>query len=130
MMTQEILLVDDDPIINFINKKVVESAFPHFPIIIFENGYSAIEYIHKNPEKSFLVFLDLNMPVMNGWEFLEAISHDSNKYNLAIHILTSSVDQSDQNKANSYKQVISYLTKPLKKEVLQKIKLPKQTSFD
>jgi CheY-like chemotaxis protein len=120
---QEILLIDDDPVINFINKKVVESEFPHDRIIILEDGLSAIEYIRINPGKSYLVFLDINMPIMNGWEFLEAISNEPKKFDLKIYMLTSSVDESDKNKARENKQVLSYLSKPLKTDFLKEIKI-------
>ncbi|MEQ9263465.1 MAG: response regulator [Owenweeksia sp.] len=122
MKVQEILLIDDDPIINFINKKIVEPEFPHYGIMVLENGLQALEYIQKNPQKRYLIFLDINMPVMNGWEFLKAISLDSGQYDLSIHILTSSIDESDKVKAQSNKQVLSYLPKPLTKDVLKVIK--------
>ena len=118
---REILLIDDDPVINFIHKKIIESKFPEIPVEILVNGYNALEYIRKNTKKLFLIFLDINMPVMNGWEFLDAISKDSNEYNLTICILTSSIDQADLRKAQENERILSYITKPLTKEVLEKI---------
>ncbi|WP_020531956.1 response regulator [Flexithrix dorotheae] len=123
MKIEEILLIDDDPVINFINKKVVKTEFPHHPVVILENGLKGVEYIRQNPQKFYLIFLDLNMPVMNGWQFLETITEDKNQYRLNIHILTSSIDLRDETKAKENELVLSYLTKPLKSKILTEIKL-------
>lgn len=123
MKTHEILLIDDDPMTNFINKTVIKSEFPDYSLIIFENGQDALGHIRKNPTTSYLIFLDINMPVMDGWEFLEKISEDTSQYNLVIHILSSSLDSVDKRKADESALVSSFLTKPLKKDVLKELKL-------
>ena len=123
MKTHEILLIDDDPMTNFINKTVIKSEFPDYSLIIFENGMDAIEHIRENPESSYLIFLDINMPVMDGWEFLEKISEDTSQYNLVIHILSSSLDSVDKRKAEESHLVTSFLTKPLQKDVIKELKL-------
>lgn len=112
-MNRQILLIDDDPVINFIHTRVVQSTYPNISIIVFENGLKAFEYIRNNPKYSYLVFLDLNMPVMNGWEFLEAIAIESLNVKIQLHILTSSLDSADKIRANQNKMVRSYITKPL-----------------
>ena len=99
MKIQEILLIDDDRMTNFINKTVIKSEFPDYSPVIFENGLDAIEHIRENPNTPYLIFLDINMPIMDGWEFLEALSKDTNQYNLVIHILSSSLDTVDKRKA-------------------------------
>lgn len=121
-MKRRILLIDDDNIVNFINSKILETELPGIPIDVFRNGLQALEFIDENSKFPFLVFLDINMPVMNGWEFLEAILDQKHYYDLQIHILTSSVDKSDQAKANQYKQVRSFLHKPLSRTPLEDIK--------
>ncbi|MBA6153119.1 response regulator [Gelidibacter maritimus] len=123
MKIHEILLIDDDSVTNFVQKKVIESEFENFSIEVFQNGLTAIDYIHKNPKKSYLIFLDINMPVMNGWEFLEAITNDKYFYNLKVFILTSSLDLSDMRMAEKHQLGSSFLVKPLKREVLKEIKL-------
>ena len=123
MKIQEILLIDDDPMTNFINKTVIKSEFPDYSPVIFENGPDALWYIRKNPNTPYLIFLDINMPIMDGWEFLEALSKDTNQYNLVIHILSSSLDTVDKRKAKESDLVSSFLTKPLKKDVLKALKL-------
>ena len=123
MKIQEILLIDDDRMTNFINKTVIKSEFPDYSPVIFENGLDAIEHIRENPNTPYLIFLDINMPIMDGWEFLEALSKDTNQYNLVIHILSSSLDTVDKRKAKESDLVSSFLTKPLKKDVLKELKL-------
>ena len=113
-MTQQILLIDDDPVINFVNTKIVAKKFTDTPIFVFEDGKKALEHIKTNSTHSFLIFLDLNMPNINGWEFLDAISLEACDFNIQVHIVTSSVDPSDRAKAAQYKQVLTYLVKPLK----------------
>lgn len=123
MKIQEILLIDDDQMTNFINKTVIKWEFPDYSPIIFENGLDAIAHIRETPNTSYLIFLDINMPIMDGWEFLEALSKDTNQYNLVIHILSSSLDTVDKRKAKESDLVSSFLTKPLKKDVLKELKL-------
>ncbi len=123
MKTQHILLIDDDPVINFIHHRIVLSEFPDSTVVILENGARAIEYIRNNHQISFLIFLDINMPIMNGWQFLETLTHEPNKYNVtALYILTSSVDLRDKKRAKENKMVLSYIAKPLTREVLKEIK--------
>ncbi len=113
-----ILLIDDDPIVNFIHKRVIGKQFPDANIIVKENGQVALDFLHENVENDYLVFLDINMPVMNGWEFLEALDLPGNNFQLQIFILTSSIDQSDRKMAEESPRVSGFLTKPLSQEEL------------
>jgi len=118
---EQILLIDDDAVINFIHDKIISSVYPDATVIILENGQKAVDYIQKNQQNSYLVFLDINMPIMDGWEFLEAMQDYPNKENLNIHMLTSSVDLRDRSRAEDNSMVRSYLPKPLTKDVLRSI---------
>ena len=122
MKTCEILLIDDDPMTNFINKTVIKSEFPDYSLVIFDNGLNALGHIRENPSSSYLIFLDINMPVMDGWEFLDKISEDTIQYNLVIHILSSSLDTVDKQKAKESDLVSSFITKPLKRDMLIELK--------
>jgi len=123
MIFHKIILIDDDLVTNFINKKIIKSEFPDHSVIVFKNGASALDYIRESSDKTYLIFLDLNMPLVSGWEFLEAISKDSNTYRLYIHILSSSLNPEDERRALQYEQVLTYFSKPLTKEVLKDIKI-------
>ncbi|MCZ4319950.1 response regulator [Aequorivita viscosa] len=117
----EVLLIDDDPIINLINAKVVKSQYPDLPVTALKSGIEALEYIRKNSTTPYLVFLDIHMPQMSGWEFIVNIQDERMAENLHIHILTSSVDNIDIMKAKENSQVRSYLLKPLKADVIRSI---------
>src|SRR5687768_11583574 len=112
-MKVETLIVDDDEMVIFLHKiAVVESGLTPNPVIAY-NGRQALDFINRseNRETVFLVLLDINMPELNGWEFLDAIqSVDASIY---VVMVTSSVDSRDKKKAKSYKQVIEYMEKPL-----------------
>lgn len=120
------LVIDDDPISCFINQKIIETIELTQQIAVVHNGAEALDYIMKNDHASTgkenkpdLIFLDLNMPVMDGFEFLQKFKALDRKYseNVEIVVLTSSNNQADINKAKSY-GVNAYLTKPLTVESL------------
>ena len=120
---KELLLVDDDKICNFYMKNLLSNCQElDAKIRTALNGLEAIEIIenhwlnntqHKNTTK--LIFLDLNMPVMDGFEFLDTYSkHPLGKNSdIVIYVLSSSLNTSDQEKALSYTGVEEYLTKPI-----------------
>lgn len=112
-MNAETLIVDDDEMVVFLHKiAIVESGLSTNPVVAY-NGRQALDFINRaeNHEKIFLVLLDINMPDVDGWDFLDAIqSLDALIY---VVMVTSSVDSRDKKKAQSYKQVIDYLEKPL-----------------
>lgn len=120
------LIVDDDPISCFINQKIIERANLTEHIVVKENGAEALEYLMKdfsgnveNKDKPDLIFLDLNMPVMDGLEFLQKFKALDSKYweNVEIVVLTSSNNQSDIDNTKKY-NVTAYLNKPLSVETL------------
>ncbi|WBL43043.1 response regulator [Algoriphagus halophytocola] len=113
-MKTQILLIDDDPIINFIHARLIRKKYPDASLLAFENGLLGLQHIKSNPENTYLIFLDLNMPKMNGWEFLTAVAKEAAEVDLQVHIVTSSVDPEDKNEAKKHHNVHSYLVKPLK----------------
>ncbi|MBW2962675.1 response regulator [Mesonia aestuariivivens] len=110
----KIYLVDDQNIANFITKKVIENTGIECEIVAFEEPKQALEALEE--ETPHYIFLDLNMPLIDGWEFLESMD---DKLSSKVIILTSSVDPADIERAKNYPQVISYQTKPPKKKAIQ-----------
>jgi CheY-like chemotaxis protein len=115
-----ILLVDDDEINNFISIKLIKKAMTNTTISACLNGKFAIDElleIQKNdPDKlPDFILLDINMPIMNGWEFLD----EYKRLNLdplgksKIYIISSSVFSNDISKARSYPLVKNFISKPL-----------------
>jgi len=94
-----------------------------------KNGEEALKYfdnLKTNPSinKPQLIFLDLNMPVMNGWEFLESFItvEYSDYHDTKIIILSSTIDPQDLEKSKKYPMVIDFLSKPISKEMLEFLK--------
>jgi CheY-like chemotaxis protein len=84
----------------------------------FGDGTEALNYLDQNykEEDYYLVLLDINMPVMNGWELLKAISEKPYSSHVFFAMVTSSVDRADREKAKLYSQVIDFVEKPISTE--------------
>jgi CheY-like chemotaxis protein len=123
-----IMLVDDDEINNFITVKLIRKGFADAVISTFLNGRLAIDrlkqIIENEPDRiPDYILLDINMPVMNGWEFLEeykASNLDAEK-KITIYILSSSVFSNDIDKAKSYESVANFISKPLNLESIKEV---------
>jgi response regulator RpfG family c-di-GMP phosphodiesterase len=116
------IIVDDDPINNFICKKVIKGAVEDALAKDFTEPEAALRYL-KTVEEESLILLDINMPTMTGWEFLEKYNEldEHIKKLFTIYILSSSVDLRDKEKAAANKNVKEYIVKPLSKENLASI---------
>ena len=115
-----VLLVDDDEINNFISIKLIKKALLNTDIMACLNGKFAIDQLvelqNEDPAKlPDYILLDINMPIMNGWEFLD----EYKRLNIdplgksKIFIISSSVFSNDINKARSYPVVKDFISKPL-----------------
>ena len=118
----KILLIDDDKIANLINKRVLEKTNQSFEIDTVGNGEEGVQYIRKAllecEQFPSVIFLDINMPKLNGWEFLKEyndimLSNPKVDKNIII-MLTTSVDPRDKERADKDESVIKFLSKPLK----------------
>ncbi len=133
-MLDLILCVDDDPITLMLCKMVITRAEFAQQIITAQNGEEALSYfddlrlnnlgtnISNYPK---LIFLDLNMPVMGGWEFLDHFSKEeyrSSFEDCKVIVLSSTIDPDDIKKAKTYSMVLDFLSKPISKEMLESLK--------
>ncbi|MFM2230170.1 MAG: hypothetical protein RL607_1428 [Bacteroidota bacterium] len=115
-----ILLVDDDSIIDYLHKKILQKAGFNDSITTVYNGKEAIEQLLRFNENldekdALLLLLDLNMPILNGWQFLEEFQniHTQLKFSIDIFILSSSNNPDDINRSKQHPLVKGYLNKPL-----------------
>lgn len=122
-----ILLVDDDEATNFIHKRIIQKSGIDVSIQTVENGKEAIDFLTssgnfegKEYPKPGLIFLDINMPVMNGWEFLEVYEKlpEEQKAKILVAMLTTSLNPDDKSKADSNQYINGFVNKPLSKEVI------------
>lgn len=114
-------LIDDDHVTNMLNRFYLEEHFPHVQIQLYGKAKVALEDLVNNRNYPDFIFLDLNMPEMNGWEFLEALvlpEATSNSFP-QIYILSSSLDPSDRLRAENNPSVRGFLSKPLEAVNLQ-----------
>lgn len=120
--TPEVLIAEDDMIIARLEKYSLEKTVQCTPVIC-KNGKEAIKYLdkRKEPEAPVLVILDLNMPVLDGWEFLEILNTKPYSKHVFVVVVTSSIFQEDQKKALNNNQVIGYFVKPLFRAHFQEI---------
>ncbi|XZF14788.1 response regulator [Chitinophagaceae bacterium MMS25-I14] len=121
-----IFLIDDDAVINFMHKKILSRENICTDILLFSNAEAALNEIIDNPidmgTDRNLILLDINMPGMDGWDFLDEFEKQDravqSTYNIIM--LTSSISVDDIEKSKTYKTVQGFISKPLTAEKLQK----------
>lgn len=120
----EILVVDDDRIVSLLHKNELKSAKIEQPLVFFRNGKEALEYLEKkaNSNLIFLILLDLNMPCLNGWEFLDYLQSRNDLPETHVVVVTSSIFEKDENKVQHYQRVVGFYHKPLKAADVQEIR--------
>lgn len=124
-LVKAFILVDDDPLSNLLLKKTIEKTFVGAEVKDFIAPELALAYIKTEFESNKLgekttLFLDINMPILTGWEFLEAFetlaAPIKNQFN--IYILSSSIDPADIQRAKLNPYVIDFIEKPINKDFL------------
>ena len=122
-----VMLIDEDQIDNIINQKIIESNQFAEKIQVFQTGQRALDYLAENFQDETklpdLIFLDINMPIMDGFQFLEEFEKLQEPVldKCKIIMLSSSISPRDIDRAASNKFVKKYLNKPLNSRYLQAI---------
>ena len=122
-----IMLIDDDKSDNFFHEREINKANLSVVVITLESAFETLDYLKSMKEKKkiqpALIFLDINMPKMDGWEFLMEFSQldKTIQSEVMIMILTTSDNITDKFRAKAWNFVSGYLTKPLTKEIIEDI---------
>ena len=123
----KILIIDDDEINNFIATKLISRIEPVADVFTCLNGAEGIDFlanhINEPDELPDVILLDINMPIMNGWEFVEKFStiDESQRKDIEVYMVSSSIDPEDIEKANKLKEIKEYIIKPIDLNKLIKI---------
>ncbi len=125
-MQMHLVIIDDDPIIRLLIIKMLDRLEVSFQKISqCENGKIGLNELEKvaGSKEKVIVLLDINMPVLDGWGFLDAL--EQNKcfgiYDLSVFIVSSSTDESDLTKAKEYDLVRQFIHKPLELNTLKQL---------
>ncbi|MCH5599250.1 response regulator [Niabella ginsengisoli] len=125
---KNVLVVDDDPVFKLIARKLFERSGDLFNVVFAENGLDAIELLKNiintnEAEIPDIILLDIEMPIMNGWGFMEEFIKlpEEKTKNITVYTVSSSIAQEDKNKTASYSQIKAYITKPLTLDIIKDI---------
>ncbi len=129
--TKTLTLIDDDEIFVFLTKKAIQKTNLVDQIKVFSNGLDALNFLKENSNEMELlpeiILLDLNMPIMDGWQFLEEYArlYPFIGKKITIYICSSSISPQDISRAKAINEVTDYIIKPISKvkliEVLKEI---------
>lgn len=121
-MFAKVLLIDDDEIVNSINEMILQHANLAKEVITKTNIEEAIEYIKICEKEPEVIFVDVNMPKKDGWDFVEAYETiKKGKIRPKIVMLSSSINPKDEQKAASFDSVLRFVSKPLSPEMANSI---------
>jgi len=122
-----VLLVDDDADCNFFHQRIVSRTDCAEKVYVASDGQEALEFLQFRldwkPQGSAIIFLDLNMPRLNGWEFLEEYVKIKDKINtnIVVILLTSSFNPDDREQAAICSGLDGFRSKSLTKDILNQI---------
>ncbi|MFV8280913.1 response regulator [Christiangramia marina] len=122
-------IIDDDKIYVNLVKKIIEIKKLSENLLIYKNGKEALDYFKNSMSSTHedllpdIIFLDLNMPVMDGWEFLNEFLKIKNNLNkkITLYVVSSSIDPRDLERVKSFNMVTDYLIKPIELKKFEKI---------
>lgn len=121
-MSKVICIIDDDPIYQFLINKIIDNSDASHDVLFFKNGKEALDYFMLDLEKNLpeIILLDLEMPIMDGWDFLNEIDKLQME-NTAIYIVSSSISHEDRERAKSFPKIKGHFSKPIDSEKIEEI---------
>ena len=116
-------IIDDDPIFVRVVKKMMEMADFSEQVSVFPNGQIALDGLQTTLEDQYpdIIFLDLNMPTLNGWGFLDAFDNLGLPESTLLYVVSSSIDPGEKERARSYPFVQDFIEKPLTINIIKQI---------
>lgn len=128
MIAKRYIIIDDDPMTLFLCSVLIRKTVADAQITTFEKPEEALYYLKANypiatPSEKTVMFLDINMPILSGWDFIQEMLKISPPiiHQFCIYIQSSSVDSRDIEKAADDPNIVDFISKPLKKDVLASI---------
>ena len=113
----KILIIDDDEIVLLVERHILQRCGFKYETLPFKSGEAALNFLkEEDKNQKFLILLDINMPVMNGWNFLLKMEALERSENIFVIMVTSSIDRYDKEMAKKYKTVIGFIEKPITTE--------------
>ncbi len=117
MKNKVICIIDDDPIYQILINKIIAMSKTEYDVISFKNGKEALDSLTASMEESLpeIILLDIEMPVMDGWDFMSHIEKALSKKRKksSIYIVSSSIAHEDKEKAKSFPEIAGYFSKPM-----------------
>ncbi|WP_130734532.1 response regulator [Flavobacterium sp. J27] len=121
-MIKKILLIDDDQVTNFLNRKLIEQSNTPIEVKTVSSVMDAIVFLRENKSNWIpdVIFIDIFMPIKSGWDFLEEFQQEfeSQATTIKLYMLSSSREDEDITKAKDHFLVKDYITKPLTSNIL------------
>jgi CheY-like chemotaxis protein len=118
-------IIDDDKIFTYVLAKQMKVVNFCENLLVFHNGLEAVKYLKpilESPEVlPDVILLDLNMPIMDGWQFLDEFVKFKVTKKITVYIVSSSIDVADHAKAATYKAISNFYIKPISRENLEEI---------
>ena len=118
-----VIFIDDDEDLNFLQKRMCSKSKIVTHFFIASSGLQTLNYLSENPIPPDVIFVDINMPGMSGFEFIEEFEKkmQSQYPDTLLYVVSSSVRAHDKNIAMQYKSVQDFIVKPLTEEKLEEI---------
>ena len=121
----KVLVIDDDPIFQYIAEKIFNKANLFSETCFYQDARAALRFLEDNKDKPELlpdvILLDIYMPLLNGWDFLNAFDPISTtlKKSIPVYLLSSSIDPKEIARSKTHKTVRSYTSKPMTNEFVE-----------
>ncbi len=121
-MSKVICIIDDDPIYQFLINKIIGNSNAGHEVLFFKNGKEALDYFSLDLANNLpeIILLDLEMPVMDGWDFLKEIKNLPLEHT-DIYIVSSSISDEDKEKAKTFPKIKGHFSKPINSNKIQEI---------